>query len=222
MQYQIQTAPIWDAYKASDGCPLCKIYAAREQRLVLQYLAENVMDPDFRTGSNRMGFCAEHIAMMYSGQNKLGLALQLETRAAELNALIDKTPADKKSAAKLAELLRSHIGCVICKAMEEPMSRYYMTVAEMYDNESDFPDLFGTAKHCLKHSVCLLDAAKYAGKKTSAYLDALVRSMKRDLKRTETELRDFADCFDFRNAGRRPNAETVPDAIKLLITDKIG
>ncbi len=220
MQYQIQTLPIWEAYK-SDGCPLCNIYNAREKRLVSQYLAENVMDPDFRTASNTIGFCAEHIKQMYDGQNKLGLALQLETRAAALRKLIAKTPNDKKSAKKQADSLRSHCGCVICNALSEPMSRYYMTIAEMYDNEREFPELFAEARHCVKHATALFDAAKYAGKSVEKYLSDLSAGLKRDLSAAERDLRAFADCFDFRNAGTKPNPQTVPDSIKLLITDKI-
>ena len=220
MQYQIQTTPIWDAYKQHDGCPLCRIYAERETRLVKQYLAENVMDPDFRVASNAIGFCPDHIKQMYLGQNKLGLALQLETRAAELKKLLG-SPADKKSAKKQAELLSKHQGCVICNALEEPMSRYYMTVAEMYDNEKEFPELFAVASHCLKHATFLYSAAAYAGKKTADYLAALTSSLKSDLDRTEKELRRFADCFDFKNAGARPDATAIPRAINLLITDDI-
>lgn len=220
MQYQIQTAPIWDAYKEADGCPLCRIFRNREARLVGQYLNENVMDPDFRVRSNRVGFCPEHIRMMYAGQNKLGLALQLETRAAELNKLL-QTPGNKKAAQKTADMLRGHCGCVICDALDEPMSRYYLTIAEMYDNEKDFPQLFAAAKHCIRHATALFDAAAYAGKKTAGYLAALTAGLKRELKRTETDLRAFADCFDFRNSGAKPDADAVPRAIELLITDKI-
>lgn len=216
MQYQIQTAPIWDAYRTSDDCPLCKIYAEREKRLVGQYLAENVMDPDFRVASNSVGFCPEHIRMMYAGQNKLGMALQLETRAAFLNELIN-SPTDKKSAKKLAEKLDAHRGCVICSAIAEPMSRYYMTVAEMYDNENEFPELFAHAHHCVKHATALLYAAQYAGKHTQAYLAALTAGIKHDLKQTETSLRAFADCFDHKNIGARPDPDSVPNAIKVLI-----
>ena len=216
MQYQIQTAPIWDAYRTADDCPLCKIYAEREKRLVGQYLAENVMDPDFRVASNSVGFCPEHIRMMYAGQNKLGLALQLETRAAFLNGLIT-SPTDKKSAKKLAEKLDEHDGCVICAAIAEPMSRYYMTVAEMYDNEREFPELFAKAHHCVKHTAALLHAAQYAGKSAAAYLSALTAGIKRDLKQTETALRAFADCFDHKNIGARPDPDAVPNAIKLII-----
>lgn len=222
MQYQIQTAPIWDAYRNHDGCPLCAIYREREKRLVSQYLAENVMDPDFRVASNSIGFCADHIRDMYKGQNKLGLALQLETRAAALNELIANPPTDKKSAQKTADKLKSHIGCVICSALEEPMSRYYMTIAEMYCNEAEFPELFKNAHHCLKHAERLFEAAKYAGKKTAAYLNDLSLGLKRDLKNAEAELRAFADCFDHKNVGARPDPETIPNAIKLLITDKIN
>ena len=222
MQYQIQTAPIWEAYRETDGCPLCKIFAAREKRIVAQYLDENVMDPDFRVASNSVGFCPEHIRAMYKGQNKLGLALQLETRAAALRELVQKAPTDKKSAKKHAEKLDAHIGCVICDALREPMSRYYMTVAEMYDNEKEFPQLFAAARHCVKHAQYLYAAAQYAGKSASAYLGALTAGLTRDLRRTETELRAFADCFDFRNAGSRPDPEAVTDAIKLLIPNDLN
>lgn len=217
MQYQIQTAPLWDAYKATDGCPLCAIKKARENKLVAQYLAENVMDPDFRVAVNTHGFCPEHTHALFAGQNKLGLALQLETRTASLGELLKKTPADKKSADKLADTLDKRRGCVICDALQEPMSRYYMTVAEMYSAESDFPALFSEARHCLDHAIMLLRNAKYAGKKTQGYLAALTAGLRRDLKKSEKDLRSFADCFDFRNAGQKPDPETIPAAIELLI-----
>lgn len=219
MQYQIQTMPIWDAYRGHDGCPLCKIFRDREKRIVGGYLAENVMDPDFRTESNRIGFCAEHIRQMYAGQNKLGLALQLETRAAEMAKLLSKPPTDKKSAKRTAENIEAHTGCVICNAIAEPMERYYMTIAQMYLNEKDFPELFGEAHHCLKHSAFLFEASAHAGKSIKEYLAALNAGILRELNRTEKEMRAFADCFDFRNNGSKPDAQSIPRAISVLISD---
>lgn len=216
MQYRISTTPLWDAYKKDDGCPLCKIYAEREKQLVASYLAENVMDPDFRAGSNRIGFCYDHIMQMFAGQNKLGLALQLETRAAEMSKLLQKAPTDKKSAKKTAQMLDEHCGCVICNALAEPMARYYRTVAQMYCNESEFHELFKNAHHCLKHTTRLIDAAEYAGKSIAEYLAALTDGIKRELNKTERELRAFADCFDFRASGK-PDPEAIPKAIRILI-----
>lgn len=221
MQYQIQTLPIWDAYKAHDGCPLCAIFNDREKRIVGQYLAENVMDPDFRSASNSIGFCPDHIRQMYAGQNKLGLALQLETRAAQMAKLLSKAPADKKAAKKTSAMIEAHRGCVVCNALAEPMERYYMTIAAMYANETEFPELFREAHHCLKHASRLFDGAAYAGKKVKEYLSDLTAGITRDLKRTETEMRAFADCFDFRNSGSKPDAQAIPRAISVLITDKL-
>ncbi|MCM1367748.1 MAG: DUF6062 family protein [Roseburia sp.] len=222
MRYQIRTAPIWDAYRDSkNGCPLCALHKSREQKLVSQYLADNVMDPDFRVASNAVGFCADHIRAMYAGQNKLGLALQLETRAAALCELIDKPPTDKKSARKTKDCLDAHCGCVICSSLDETMPRYYRTVAEMYGAEDEFPSLFAEATHCVKHATLLFGTAEYAGKKTGAFLADLTASLKRDLKRTEKELRAFADCFDFKNAGARPDPTAITRAIALLITPDI-
>ncbi len=220
MQYHIQTAPIWDSYK-QDGCPLCKLRSAKEATLVKQYLSDNVMDPDFRVASNSVGFCADHIRALYGGQNKLGLALQLETRAAFLNDLISKPPTDKKSAKKTAEHISKHTGCVICTTLDEIMPRYYMTVAQMFCAESEFPALFSQAEHCLKHAEYLYKNAEYAGKSTAEFLKALTSALKRELKATEKALRAFADCFDFKNAGMRPDTQALPRAIRLLITDKI-
>ena len=41
--------------------------------------------------------------------------------------------------------------------------------------------------------------------------------MKRELKKIESEMRDFADCFDFKNAGARPDPDAIPRAIAVLM-----
>lgn len=222
MHYHIQTTPIWEAYRASGGCPLCTLHAAREARIVGQYLSDNVMDPEFRTASNAKGFCANHIKQMYRGQNKLGLALQLETRAAKLAELTAKPPADKKAAKKTADALRAHYGCVICSALDDIMPRYYMTVAEMFDNEPEFPELFSAAAHCVEHAVALYDNAAYAGRKIAGFLAYLTNALKRDLNSAERDMKSFADCFDFKNAGMRPDADAIKRVIALLITPDLA
>ncbi len=221
MNYRIQTIPIWDTYKAGGGCPLCRLIDAKEKKLVKSYLNENVMDPDYRERSNAVGFCPEHIRMLYAGENKLGLALQNETRAAYLIEMLNKAPGDKKSAVKFAERLREHTGCVICAELSEFMPRYYQTVAQMYDNEPEFPALFSAASHCLKHATELYAACEYAGRSVKNYLRALNDGLYRDLKKAETDLRRFADCFDHASTAR-PDPKALPDAIATLITQKIN
>lgn len=214
MIYHIQTAPLWEAYR-EDGCPLCRIRENKQKRLVKSYLNENVMDPDFRERSNAVGFCPEHVSMLYAGENKLGLALQLETRAGYLAELIKNPPKDKKAAKKAADDLSNHNGCVICNELDAFLPRYYMTVAQMFDAEAEFPALFAAARHCYSHTIELLRAAEYAGKHTAEYIYALLNGLKQELVKTETELRAFADCFDH-NSNARPDPQAIPRAVSLL------
>lgn len=218
MRYHIHTAPVWDAYKL-DGCPLCAIKQAKEKRLISQYLSDNVMDPEFRQRSNAHGFCPEHIRALYAGENKLGLGLQMETRAEALEQMITP-PKDKKAAKALAQRLDNANDCVICSALNELMPRYYRVVAEMYENEAEFPPLFGTSHHCFFHAIELLKYSEYAGKKFTPYTAALTEGLKRDLNAAKSSLRDFADCFDYRNSAR-PDPDALPRAIALLITPKL-
>lgn len=221
MQYHIQTAPVWDAYKTEKGCPLCALIAAKEKRLIKSYLNENVMDEHFRMRSNALGFCPEHVRMLYAGENKLGLALQLETRAAYLyKDVLKSIPADKKSAKKTADALKAHCGCVICDELDEFLPRYYMTIAQIYDNEAEFPALFAAATHCVKHATELFAAAEHAKKSAGKYLADLHASLTRELKRTEKELRIFCDCFDHLSSDK-PDATAIPRATELLITKDI-
>lgn len=220
MQYHIQTAPVWDAYRQGDDCPLCRIYENKQKRLVKSYLDENVMDPHFRERSNAVGFCAEHVGMLYDGENKLGLALQLETRAAYLSDLLSASPADCKKAKKQAQKLSAHCGCVICAELEEFMPRYYMTIAQMFHAEADFPALFAAAAHCVKHAIALIEAAEYAGKSAQNYLSALCGALKQRLNDTSADLRAFADCFDH-NSATRPDPQAVPRAIRLLTSKQL-
>lgn len=221
MQYHIQTAPVWDAYRHESGCPLCALISAKEKRLIKSYLNENVMDEHFRMLSNAVGFCPEHIRMLYAGENKLGLALQLETRAAHLyKEVLKSPPKDKKSASKTADALKRHCSCVVCNELDEFLPRYYMTIAQMFDNEPEFPELFKNAHHCIKHATELFAAAEHAKKSTEKYLSALHGSLVGELKRTEKELRIFADCFDHLSSDK-PDPTAIPRAVELLITNDL-
>ncbi len=219
MQYHIQTTPVWDAFKTNCGCPLCKIYAVSNERLVSQYLNEAVMEPDFRVRVNKLGFCDMHLRQLFAGKNKLGLGLQLNTRT---DHVIKKlaNPSNIKAAKKEAEIIRGSLKtCVICETVDEMMTRYAYTVAQMYLNEKAFPELFKNSKgFCMPHYALLLENAHRAGKMTEEYLAALVQVQKSSLIKVNADTERFTLMFDHNSTdkGMKGAADIIPAAIAKL------
>ncbi|MDR0426289.1 MAG: DUF6062 family protein, partial [Clostridiales bacterium] len=139
MQYHIQTTPIWDSFKERDGCPACRLLAATEARFVAQYLGEGVMEPDYRVRVNKTGFCARHLSALFAGQNKLGLALQVNTRTAHIIDKLSLLYTEKDAKKQAAALKKTLDTCVICEETEEIMIRYAQTIAQMFRYEREFP-----------------------------------------------------------------------------------
>ena len=227
MQYHIQTTPIWDSFKSDCDCPICALYKTTEQRLVKQYLGEAVMEPDYRVRVNKRGFCDRHLLALYNGDNKLGTALQVCTRTEYVEQSIQNITKAKQASGLAEDLAETLNTCVICDTADEIMYRYTYTVAQMYDNEPEFPELFSASKgFCMPHFVDLLRHVKMAGKSADKYLAALIAVQKRSLNRTVSDLEKFTQKFDYRNAGSISDKydNALPKAIKKLkgdiLTDK--
>jgi len=216
MRYQIQTMPIWDAFKSQKECPVCAIYAGASDRLVNQYLGEAVMEPDYRVRVNKRGFCDKHTTDLYAGDNKLGLGLQIHTRGEALAKSLKK-PSSAKTAQVEADRIRKELStCVICDQLKDTMERYGQTIAQMYKYEEDFSEyLEKCGGLCLPHYALLLEHCKYAGSDTEKYLTALYDLQKRQLGRINGELEWFTLKFDYRNADKpwRNSKDALPRAI---------
>lgn len=218
MQYHIQTTPIWDAFKKPCDCPMCELSTKVEGDLVLLYLGEAVMEPDYRIRVNKYGFCTKHLVSLYRGENKLGLSLQLSTRFMEIHKGL-KTVDNVKSAEKEADRIKKTLeSCVICNEADEIMRRYAYTVAQMYGGEPDFPAVLSkVGGFCMPHYALLLSNAKRAGKAAPAYLKELSRIQAKSVQLITGELEGFAAQFDYR-AGRTSQGEknALPKAINKL------
>ena len=221
MQYHIQTTPVWDAFRQKDGCPICLLYERIENRLVKQYLGETVMEPDYRIKVNKRGFCTRHLLKLYDGGNKLGLALQINTRTENIIENIGTT-ANAKQAKKLAEKLDKTLDtCVICDEAEEIMTRYCYTVAQMFGAEAEFPKVFSESSgFCMPHFVRLLQYVSYAGKSAERYAAALTAKQLETLKKTNSDLERFTKRFDYNSADKFSGA--TDDAIKNSINKLKG
>ena len=90
MQYHINTGLIHEKFNSECDCPLCEIEKIVEDGIVYEYLNDAVMEDDTRIHVNKTGFCKEHFDLLFQGQNKLSLALQISTRTDEMLKLFDK------------------------------------------------------------------------------------------------------------------------------------
>ncbi len=216
MRYHIQTAPIWDAFSQNDGCPLCKLYEKTEDRLIKQYTDEAVMEPDYRVRVNERGFCARHLEKLFNGSNKLGVALQVNTRTEKIvnDIFIADNP---KKAKKLSDKLASTLDtCVICDEADEIMERYLYTVAQMFTNETDFPKLLkNCGGFCLPHFVQLLRYVSYAGKSASEYAKVICKLQKDTMRKDNSDLERFTRRFDYNSSDKY--SSSTDDALEKSI-----
>jgi hypothetical protein len=117
-----------------------------------------------------------------------------------------------RAAIKQAEALdKTATSCVICELVEESMVKYYKTIAQMFERERDFyKTLIGSKGFCLKHYAELLRYSKSAGFASKSYVDVLSGVQVRNFERIKSELKEFCDKHDYRNALKPlGNAETA-------------
>ena len=80
MKEKLYTIPVNDAFKEDCECPLCNIYKKLEQEALEYTLRPSTyMTDDRRLESDKVGFCARHVAMLKEMPDRLGLALMLKT-----------------------------------------------------------------------------------------------------------------------------------------------
>lgn len=211
MNYHIDTGLIWEVFKNNSECPLCEIKKKVEEQFLTEFLNDAVMEDNTRIRVGKVGFCAKHFDMLFSRQNKLSLALQVGTRLEKTERLTAciKT---KRNAKKLAEEIKaSTCTCAVCELVNESMTKYYKTVAQMFVKEKEFyKTLISCNGFCLEHYAELLRYCDSAGLGANSYVQILSGVQERNFKRIQTELKEFCDMHDYRNAYKpMGNLETA-------------
>ncbi len=201
MAYHIDTGLIKDKFKTDCECPLCEIQSIVEEQFLHEFLNDAVMEENTRLKVNRLGFCAEHFEKLFARQNKLSLALQIQTRTNTVKSAITEVKNYRQALKQAKELERLSSTCIICDLTEESMIKYYKTIAQMYLRENNFyKTILSTKGFCIKHYAELLKYSKYAGVANKEYLSLLSAHQKRHLDRLQNELKEFCDKHDYRNA----------------------
>lgn len=217
MKEKIYTIPINEAFDKVCECPLCLIERRLESEAVEYELGAAMMEPDHRELSNEKGFCKRHLEMMFEKENKLSLALVLDTHIAEVRKKISgikeaKKGLFKKETPSISETVDS---CIVCEKIEHTMNRYMDVLVEMYKDEPDFRDKFQKSKgFCLPHFEKLLKRAK------GDFLNALIEKEEKELEAINEDIHKFTLKFDYRN--RDMEWGTAKDAPKRSVEKVVG
>lgn len=221
MGYHIGTMLIYEHFDGGEICPLCRIRKVINERLSEQYLGEGVMEDSTRKEVNELGFCKEHFDKLYSLPSKLGLALQVSTRLKKKTDKLIYKPANVKDAKKQAEkLIASQKTCVICKYLDDTMTRYYKTIPHVYKDDPGFKGKIENGNgFCIEHYAELIAHANEAGGKQKEYLEVIYNAMRKRLDRLENAIDEFCNHHDYRKKTEQMSKEAenaLKDADKVV------
>jgi len=226
VKYQLETIPVWDAYKADSECPLCSLEKKLEKSNVQFFLGGSVMEPDIRGMVNEMGFCAVHFDMLFHAGNKLGLALMTHTHLRFLQKKTGKC--EKNLSPKTVDevcrfLLSKKNECMLCYKLEKALKRYAFTIIYLWKKDDDFRQIFENSKgFCLPHFAQCMNMADevLSSKKKEAFLYQLYTFQMKNIKRVEEELHWFTQKFDYKN--RDKPWKNSKDALQRTIQKLVG
>ncbi len=205
MSYNISTMHIWRFFNENCVCPVCEIRKKTDADISEMYLTEAVMENEERKKVNKYGFCKEHYDLLHLGTNKLGLALQMQTRIKTINSLV-KNYTDVKKAQKHAKAIKRRLEtCVICNTLNFNMERYYETIARLYSDDERFRKVAFKSIHglCYNDYLNLINYAHKAGKHSKEFLTDLHEKQTASTNDLLKQLNDFTMSFDYR-------AKTLP------------
>ncbi len=242
MKEQLYTIPVNDIFNQDCECPVCAMKRALEEDAVAFTMGPSYMEDDIRLTTDKVGFCAAHMQMLYDFENRLGLALILDTHMKYMIKNIEilqkkgrKTSgglfSKKEEPPLVAFTEQVSSSCFICDRIRHTFERYIATTFYLYENDSAFSSKFRKSKgFCLEHYGLLYESApRYiSGSVLDSFTADLNQVFLDNFKRMEEEVSWFIDKFDYRNADApwKTSKDAVPRAMTkcngILDADKSG
>lgn len=237
MKEELYTIPVNEALEQDGECLFCTLNKKLESDILNYILGPSYMEEDIRGETDKLGFCKKHYAQMYGEQNRLGVALMVDTHLKhvreELKKLLDAEQAQKPvkkglfkkadegesvAQAYLTELENS---CYACNRMNARMKSYIDTFFHLWKREPEFKEKIQNSKgFCLEHFNMVLgegkkrlDAAKYA-----ELLSVIAPLELKQLDTIQEDVDWFIRKFDYRFKDEpwKNSKDALPRAIQRL------
>ena len=189
-----------------------------------------MMEPDVREETNELGFCLTHYNMLLKQNNRLSLALMLNTHLAQFREeILDKKDGVFNKGAKAKKLADMKETCFVCAKVDWGVNHMLETVFTMFKNDEGFRKLYSAQEYlCIPHYRKLMTAAQSKLKKDDlkAFCDATDELVGKYAKALNSDVKEFCDSFDYRNAGKLHNEDmehvrsSIERAIEFLTSRK--
>ena len=217
MKEHIYTIPITEALVENCGCVLCTIEKKLQEDAIEYFLGPSLMEPDGREITNQKGFCKNHLDMMMSRNNRLGLALMLETHLREIDknlelkkksGILSKETTEKLTSDSIYQVTNA---CAVCERIDVQMSAVANNLAYLWGKEEEFKEKFKNSNGlCLKHTALAIDKCNcLGGKNKEDYIENLLKMQKGRLSSLADNVHEFTLSFDYRNAGKKLTEDEI-------------
>lgn len=225
MEEKIYTIPVTQAFEKKDGCPFCRLRRELEDAERELIMGASMMEPDIRQKTNTLGFCRRHYKKMLEMNNRLSLALMLESHLKEQQgkvAVCKKTLFGKDINAKAPEQMKKlSDSCYICARVEEKYAKMVYTAVLLWQKQTDFRTLLTEQPYfCLPHAAEYLEAARLKLDKKSlpVFAEALDRVQSTYMQSLCEDVSHYCKKFDYRyeNEPWGNAKDSVDRAIKFL------
>ena len=228
MDEKIYTIPVNEAFDEYDGCPFCRMRRKLEDNERELIMGASMMEPDVRIKTNKLGFCRKHYDKMFQMNNRLSLALMLESHLKEVgdnttiwkNSLLGKDNT-KKASENIRTLKRS---CYVCERVEEKFSKMMLCASLLWSNSPEFKEKLRKQPYfCLEHAEEYLEVSRYKldKKSFSAFAEQLSEVQSNYMNSLQEDVSWFCKKFDYRyeNEPWGNAKDSVERAIKFLESD---
>ena len=207
MRESILTIPVNDVFGPKEGCPICRLRDGIEEHICEYIMGAAMMEPDVRIETNRLGFCHTHYNQLLQQNNRLSLALMLNTHMAEKEKELfgSKLPIGKGK-----KIEQTGNTCFVCSKVSWGIDHTLETVFQMYVKGPDFKRLFSQQEYiCIPHYKLLLNQGSKQMSKGdfSGFRKALGELTDKYMKALTADVEQFSLSFDYRNAGSLHSAE---------------
>jgi hypothetical protein len=202
---QIYTIPVNEAFDTAEatqsGCPVCALYRKLEDTELDLILGASMMEPDIRIRTNKEGFCPNHFSKMAARQNRLSLALMLESHLDSVKELLSDAPLSAPGAKPVKRLTDLEGSCYLCNRIDTSLSRMMETTVYLWHTDDAFKrKLDAQPRFCLPHYRALIERGRQ--KLPKKEYPAFYRSMKsieeRYLEKLRGDVSWFCKKFDYR------------------------